>query len=53
MLAAAALAAACAAWRPQAVGHYSGTVESLGEKTIDTWIGLAPDGRLDGALRAA
>ena len=48
MLAAAALAAACAAWHPQAVGRYLGTVESMGEKTIDTWIELAPDGRLEG-----
>ena len=48
MLAAAALAAACAAWHPQAVGHYVGLVESVGEKPIDTWITLAPDGRLEG-----
>ena len=48
MLAALVVAAACAAWHPEAAGHYVGTVESLGEKTIDTWIGVAPDGRLAG-----
>ena len=47
-LAALALAAACAAWHPQVTGHYLGTVESLGERAIDTWIALTPEGRLQG-----
>ncbi len=49
MLAAIALAAACYAWHPQAVGHYPGTAMSSGQETpIDTWIELSPDGRLQG-----
>ncbi len=45
---AALLVASCAAWHPQVVGTYPGTVWSEGEKSIDTWIELAPDGRLQG-----
>ena len=48
MLAAITVAAACAAWHPAAVGYYPGTVESVGEKPIETWITEAPDGRLQG-----
>ena len=48
MLPAAALAAACAAWHPAVVGYYPGTVQSDGEKPIDTWITETPDGRLTG-----
>ena len=48
MLTAVALAAACAAWHPAAVGYYPGTVESIGQKPIDTWIEQDPDGRLSG-----
>ena len=48
MLAAVAFAAACAAWHPQVVGWYPGTVMSAGEKPIDTWIELGADGMLRG-----
>ena len=48
MLPALALAAACAAWHPAATGFYPGTVESQGEKSIDTYIAIDPDGRLSG-----
>lgn len=45
---AALLVAGCAAWHPAAVGHYTGTVESIGLKPIETWIEQEPDGRLAG-----
>ena len=48
VLPAVVLAAACAGWHPQVTGAYPGLVESDGIKRIDTWIELAPDGRLQG-----
>ena len=48
MLAGLVLAGACAAWHPAAAGFYPGTVESMGEKPIDTWITETADGRLAG-----
>ena len=45
---AALLVAACTAWHPAATGFYPGIVWSEGEKSIDTWIEEAPDGRLKG-----
>ena len=44
MLAALALAAACAGWHGAAAGHYLGTVESQGPKPIDTEIMDTPAG---------
>ena len=44
MLAALTLAAACAAWHGQAVGHYLGEVQSEGPKAIDTWLEDTPAG---------
>ena len=38
MLAALLLAASCASWHGQVVGHYRGEVESQGPKAIDTWL---------------
>ena len=48
MLAALAIAAGCGAWQPQVTGYYEGTVESRGEKRIETWIDITPEGRLQG-----
>ena len=48
MLPAVVLAAACAAWHPAVVGFYPGTVESVGQKPIDTWITETPEGQLQG-----
>lgn len=48
MLGALLIAASCAAWHPTVAGHYLGTVESIGEKAIDTWIEETPAGLLAG-----
>ena len=44
MLPALLLAAACAGWHGQAIGHYRGEVESQGPKAIDTWLVETPTG---------
>ena len=44
MLPALLLAAACAGWQADAAGTYQGTVESRGEKAIDTTIEDGPGG---------
>ncbi len=38
MFAALLLAATCATWHGDVAGHYSGEVESMGPKAIDTWL---------------
>ena len=48
MLPALALTAACAAWEPAVAGYYEGVVESRGEKRIETWLSVTPEGRLQG-----
>lgn len=44
MLAALLLVASCVGWHGNAAGHYSGEVESMGPKAIDTWLEETPNG---------
>ena len=43
-----AAAAACAMWHGQVTGYYDGRVVSDGEKSIETWLEVAPTGLLAG-----
>ena len=43
------VAAACASgWHEAVTGHYDGWVQSNNLMTVETWIEVAPDGRLSG-----
>ena len=48
LAAATILTALCPGWHPAVTGFYPGIVQSDGEKSIETWIELTPDGRLQG-----